>query len=462
MRSKELIKLPLFDGLGRLTLPKIINGLLIPLTLLLFVLVAGFNVTAQQPEPAGLPNPFNTYKDNLAKNNYLTPLLELERHENEYMQSKQWKGLFPDLLGYLHSFVGNYDAANVYLDKQMEREDTKDLKSSPLDNYQRRDALETIKSLAGTHQVIMINEEHFSPIHRAFTARLLPVLWAKGFRYLAAETLSEDPAKLSSRGYPVHKTGFYSVDPVFGDMLRTALKLGFKLVSYEHFPNERCVSPADNPDFCQNERERGQAQNLYDRIFKNDPQAKVLVHVGRGHNQKLNLKSWAMMGWHFQQISGIEPFSINQMLSEHSAPRYERPEYRYVTGKWKFNEPIVFQTKAGEFEKSYGYDLQVYHPRTRYEHGRPVWRRMGGAAKAEKINFKKLNLSANNNVFNGNEPLLVQAFVVGENAEAIPVDQIILYPNKEIPVLILPKGHLRISAVNEAGKVIGQYEIKLV
>jgi hypothetical protein len=43
---------------------------------------------------------------------------------------------------------------------------------------------------------VMINEEHDTPLHRAFTTRLLPVLYAKGFRYLAAETLDERIRKL--------------------------------------------------------------------------------------------------------------------------------------------------------------------------------------------------------------------------------------------------------------------------
>jgi hypothetical protein len=82
------------------------------------------------------------------------------------------------------------------------------------------------------------------------------------------------------------------------------------------------------------------------------------------------------MGWHFKEISKIDAFSVNQMNSERSAVRYERPEYRYVTSKWKLTEPTAFQSKTGEWWKGNGFDLQVYHPRTRYERGRPAWLRM--------------------------------------------------------------------------------------
>ncbi len=439
-----------------------IYGLYLFLIISLFVFSPAANaqnVQNQLPQE-DLPNPFLIYQKGLQENNYLTPLMELQRSEAEYMKSPQWKGLLPDLLGYLNSFVGRYDTAYAFLDKHFEEQvkPQPDLQSSPIDNYLQMDALQTIVSLADKHQVLMINEEHDTPLHRAFTARLLPQLYKKGFRYLAAETLGEDSAALAKRGYPTHKTGFYSVDPVFGDMLRTALKLGFKLVWYEH--QERCVPTAEKPNFCQDKRERGQAQNLYDRIFKDDPNAKVLVHVGRGHNQKLKFNDWAMMAWHFRQISKIEPFSINQMLSERSQPKYERPEYRYVTSKRKFTEPAVFQSKTGEWWNNNGYDLVVYHPRTRYENGRPVWLKMDGRRKAKTVNLKRLKLISGNKVFTGSESVLIQAFYAGEGADTVPVDQIILYPNKEIPALILPKGKYRIRAVDKTGKIAGQYEIE--
>jgi hypothetical protein len=45
-----------------------------------------------------------------------------------------------------------------------------------------------------------------------------------------------------------------------------------------------------------------------------------------------------------------------------------------------------------------------------------------------------------------------------ESAGAVPVDQIILYPNKEIPVLMLPIGNFRIRATDKFGKLIGEYK----
>jgi hypothetical protein len=72
------------------------------------------------------------------------------------------------------------------------------------------DALKALEAVAGGQLVIMINEEHRTPLHRSFTKRLLPILYKKGFRYLALESLSETDTKLNSRKYPVQKSDTYS------------------------------------------------------------------------------------------------------------------------------------------------------------------------------------------------------------------------------------------------------------
>jgi hypothetical protein len=298
-------------------------------------------------------------------------------------------------------------------------------------------------------------------MHRAFTTRLLGVLYAKGFRYFAAETLGEKDNGIMKRGYPTHKTGFYSNDPIFGELLRTAVRLGFKIVPYEH-PSEKlidCRKQEKDPDFCQNERERGQAQNLYDRILRDDPKAKVLVHVGRGHNQQIKLETWALMGWHFKEITGITPLSVNQMLSERSEPKYEAGLYRYVTGKWKLQEPTVFKNKERSYFTTVGYNLEVFHPRSSFEKGRPTWLKTLVKRKAYTIDLKGLKLKHDKHFYRGTEPVLIQALHAGETADAIPADQIILYPEKEIPVLMLPKGKYRIRALDKSGKIIGEYQI---
>jgi tetratricopeptide (TPR) repeat protein len=391
-----------------------------------------------------LEEPYLFYSQALdQRNDYLTPLLEFEKNEAEYMKADKTKFLVPDLLAYLNSYVGRYEKALAYQDRDWEEKP--DLQSSKLDEYEPQNALAAIGKLAETQQVAMINEEHVTPQHRAFTKELLPIMWAKGFRYFAAETFSDDVSKMTASSYPNQKTGFYSDDPVFGDMIRTALKLGFKLVPYEDRVSLTCKNPPNKPEFCQNERERGQAQNLYDRTLKIDPKAKVFVHVGRGHNQKLGSDESGMMGWHFKKISGIDFLSIDQMHSERSQPKFETPLYRYAVKKWNITEPTVFQNKSGKYWEGFGQDVVVFHPRTRYENGRAVWLKMGGERKV--VTVKGFTLS-------GTAPFLVQAFVESEGGDAIPMDQYIIADSSVVPVLMLPKGKFRVRALDATGKVV--------
>jgi hypothetical protein len=325
------------------------------------------------------------------------------------------------------------------------------------------DAFDAIESIADRQQVIMINEEHRTSFHRASTLQLLRRLYAKGFRYIAAETLYSEDVELQKRGFPTQNSGFYTADPVYADVIRAALKLGYKVVPYESF-DLNCRAPEGNPEFCHDRRERGQAQNLYDRILKNDPQAKILVHVGRGHNSKAaSSKDFNFMGYYFRQLTGIEPFTIDQLrFSERrNNPSLEHPLYRYLTKQNILQKPSVFQSPGGKFYNlGLGYDTVIFHPRLSYKNGRATFLEMNGLRSAEKINLKKLKLKSKNQTFSENEPVLIQAFYAQESIDAVPADQIIIYPRQQIPALMLPFGTFRIQAMDKTGKILSRYEKK--
>jgi hypothetical protein len=420
----------------------------------------------------GLQNPFLLRKKYLSQNNYISPIFELKALEEKYLASPDMKSLYLETIIQFASYVGNYDEAYRYEDMlyaefpstkniiEQYKKDISDIKSSPIAEYKMLDAVAAIDSIADKQQVIMINEEHRTPFHRALTLELLAKLYAKGFRYFAAETVDESDAELNKRGYPIRSTGFYTADPVYGDVIRTALKLGYKIVPYESM-DMNCKAPENNPEFCNDQRERGQARNLHDRILKNDPQAKIFVHVGRGHNSKAALsETFNFMAYYFQQLSKIEPFTIDQLrFSERRNPAMEQPLYRLLTRENILHKPSVYQSPNGKFyNQSKGYDMLVFHPRLRYENGRATFLEMNGIRRAEKFDLKKLKLESKNQTFTGKESVLIQAFVAEESAEAIPFDQIILEPNQKTPVLMLSKGNFKIRAMDRYGKILGQYE----
>ena len=435
----------------------------------LMLSIFSFNTFAQQT--TNLPNPFQIVKKYVEQNNYITPIFELKAKEEKYLASPQWKTVYLEMMILLQSYVSNYEESyhyeNILLksqppNKRVREMYAKDITVSPVAGYKMLKVLDAIESVAGGRQVIMINEEHRTPFHRALTLQLLSRLYAKGFRYFAAETLFDTDAEINRRGFPTQKTGFYTADPIYADAVRTALKLGYKVVPYEDYLPE-CKSPDDKPQFCNDQRERGQARNLYERILKNDAKAKILVHVGRGHNAKhASSKEFNFMGYYFRQLTGIEPFTIDQLsFSQQRDPADEHPLYRYLTKQTVLQEPSVFQSPGGEFYNiGFGQDMVIFHPRMKYKNGRATFLEMNGERKAEKINLKKLRLKSKNQTFSQNEPVLIQAFYAQESADAVPIDQIILYPQQQIPVMMLPIGSFRIRALDKTGKILSQYEKK--
>src|SRR6476646_12211948 len=109
------------------------------------------------------------------------------------------------MLGTENSHVGRYQKALECFDRRPGRK-KKPAQLMSADQFEPCDAVAAILELADKHQVIMINEAHHVPMHRAFTVQLLEGLYQKGFRYFAAETLSADDAALQTRGYPTLMT----------------------------------------------------------------------------------------------------------------------------------------------------------------------------------------------------------------------------------------------------------------
>jgi hypothetical protein len=221
---------------------------------------------------------------------YLPQLKKMRESEAAFLKSKEWKDGYLQLRGTLLSYVGSYQEALADFDRAG-RQATGQAKPDALQGFERYDALEAILELADKRQVIMINEAHHVPLHRTLTTQLLAGLYRKGFRYFAAETLASTDEKLQQRGYPTLQTGFYTMEPMYAELVRTALRLGYRVIPYEA-DFSPSPSGADDPVAAQNEREEGQAKNLKERILAKDPSAKILVHAGYSHIIK-QPESWS-------------------------------------------------------------------------------------------------------------------------------------------------------------------------
>ncbi|HEX8670959.1 MAG TPA: hypothetical protein VF710_03685 [Longimicrobium sp.] len=311
--------------------------------------------------------------------------------------------------------------------------------SSPvpvLDGFRPVDAAEYVARAADTARVVMINEAHHVPQHRAFTRSLLATLHAKGFRYFAAEALSESDTALNTRGYPIPRSGGYLAEPVFGDLVRTALQLGYRVVPYE----------SRDP---RADRDLTQAGNLVRRILERDPAARVLVHAGWSHIDESGLLNGAPpMGTQFRRLAGIDPLTIDQtIMTERASPAFEHPLYAAVVDRRGVARPTAFVGPDGRpwtLEPGKR-DVTIFHPRSVYRGGRPTWLSAGEVRQ-------RIRLAAE--ICGTAERCLVRARVESEAPNAIPMDQVEVVHGGPVPELVLPPGAYLIQVEDQAGNAV--------
>jgi hypothetical protein len=319
--------------------------------------------------------------------------------------------IFGQYLSWYQTFVGDYpNAAASFSIKELALPDDR---PSPLDNpnYTARPALEAIPELAKNYRAVFFNEAHNIPLTRTLTVQLLGKLRAEGFNYFAAETLYQTDTGLQARGYPIEKSGFYTEEPICAEMVRTALKLGFKVIAYETLTN-------DSGDI----REAEQARNIYRQVFKDDPNARLVVDAGYAHIQESGAYlGGSTMAEHLHKLTGIDPLAVEQtMLYPHPSASDNHPYYGPIMKRLKPQEPIVFVDNAGKpWSLRQGYDVSVFFPPQEIRRSRPTWLSLGGERKPYPVSGERCGHSF---------PCLVEARYANEGDDAIPADRLVLDP----------------------------------
>ncbi len=147
-------------------------------------------------------------------------------------------------------------------------------------------------------------EAHTVTEHRAWIDQTLAPFRAAGFSCYFAEAIEEAGSTLQSRGYPTSRTGSYTLDPRFGNLLRTATRLGFEIDGYD----------LTDRDF--NRREEYQAATIA-KQFTAQSNLKMVVHAGHAHvfkHEMRNVGRW--MAARLREKTGVEPFTIWQLSNE--------------------------------------------------------------------------------------------------------------------------------------------------
>jgi hypothetical protein len=370
-----------------------------------------------------------------------------------------FRAIFGQYLSWYQSFIGDYKDAELGF--SIQQKPLADDKPSPLaqPGWHAVPALDYIPQLAKNYRVVFLNEAHNIALTRTLTVRLLKPLREQGFNVFAVETLYHaDVDALNKRGYPIAASGFYTREPVYAEMVRTALRLGYKVVAYE----------AD-PDHTGNAREAQQAENLW-KIVKADPNARIVVNAGYAHIQQTGQFLGAeSMAEHFMKDSGITPLSVEQtILIPHQDSGMDHPDYGPIVGSLHPTQPMVFIDKhAKPWSLRPGYDASVIFPPEQFVYDRPTWLELWGA---------RVPFTVSGNLCQRHWPCMVAARYAAEGDDAIPADRMVLDPvplttindikitqgDYSIPIgqlYLRPGQRYRLTITDERGQRIGNQTI---
>jgi hypothetical protein len=312
--------------------------------------------------------------------------------------------------------------------------------------YRRVDAADAIVELARTRRIVLINEAHHVAQTRMLTLALLPRLRALGYTHFAAEGLDERDRDLATRGYPVNASGTYVREPLYGEIVRSALKLGFVVVPYE----------ATSANADESERESEQARHLMERVFNTHPQARLFVHAGYAHvHKRAGYLDAEPMRVHLQRMSGFEPLSIDQTVLRPIDAAREYRDYDTLRQRFAIAAPSLLLARDGKpwsLEPEY-YDASVLLPPPAQRIvGRPDWLTLDGAREPVAIDL---------DVSEQHLPYVLEARYVGENDKAVPADRLPIESATRQAVLFLRPGSYRISASDSAGHSLFQRPLRI-
>ncbi|MXV38690.1 hypothetical protein GO491_08400 [Flavobacteriaceae bacterium Ap0902] len=247
-----------------------------------------------------LPTVIDVVQNTSSSNKYLKILNDINIL-SEYDKDNNWQNLQYQLT--YASFLGENNPYYRTGLKKLFKKFSPTINDTIVDILRQKAMTENvpqkIADIASENQVLMINENHFFPKDRLLLIDLLPLLKEKGFTHLALEALTEsEETKLNqANAHPTQKSGFYIREQHYANAVRLAQKLGFKFVAYE----------SENED-----RENGQAENLYDKTWALNPDAKVIVWAGLSHIYEKPNQGKKYLATLLKEKYNINPLTISQ------------------------------------------------------------------------------------------------------------------------------------------------------
>nr|WP_067063315.1 hypothetical protein [Mucilaginibacter sp. L294] len=388
------------------------------------------------------PNPFAiaSKASEKAPENYLAPVIALQAINLKDADRGALDTWYQALITY-QSFLGDYKNVLFYNDKRYEYElahQKTQIDTAFIKGHEFIKAADYLILKAKTEQVMMINEAHHIAYHRAFVISLLKGFYNAGYRYLAIETLED--SLINQKKYPDGETGFYTREPLFGELIREALKIGLKLIVYE--PEQECDNKSSDPNYCSNFRDSLMAVNLKN-ILQKDPNAKILVYAGYDHIYEDNDDGWIKMAQNFKRLTGIDPFTVDLVKqTEHLLAQLNTKEFNAVNRIAHIKEPVVALQNSKPWHGDF-VDATVFFPEYLKETARPSFYSLGGLRKPYNLTIIGVKPGQ-----------FVQAYYSAEKpGKRIPADQMIT-SNTGSQLLYMFNGGYEIEVKDKNGTLL--------
>lgn len=362
-------------------------------------------------------------------------LVALEALSVEYKDNKPVSDLLLQERGTAYSLMGRHQQALHAFDQH---DPNPDELNTAVKNLVTRDAVTAILDASADYQVVMINEAHHVPQHRVLTYRLLKGLWENGYRYLAFEALAPDAEQELTNNYVHKKSGFYTEEPLFANLVLYATELGFKLISYDYGAEIGTGTEA---------RERSAVKNLREKVFDNEPDAKMVIHVGYSH---INEDGW--LAHYLKEALQLDPLTVNQTdFTERSHKRHEPESYTWLIENHDFDTPVVLTNNDGAFwsPTPEEYDITVVWPRTEYRLNRPNWARLDKELIPVNLDWCELQF-----------PCAIEVYRMGEEEE-VPADRIIITESSTPIGIFISESSRLVKVTDSQGKVINTVTVPL-
>jgi hypothetical protein len=365
--------------------------------------------------------------------NILRKLLSLQALQKQYSHNPYAGVLFPQLIAEEMSYL-NMHVESIDTMASMEKEN--DYADFNIKNYTIAPAKKTLVKLFANANIVMINEAHHVEQHRVFTIDLLHDMWKLGFRYLALENLTEHFEEQIKDTYINKKLGSYSQSTYMGILVLQAKNIGFELIAYDYTASDSFEQREDNA-----------ANIIFDKIFKNKPDAKVLIHCGYAHiNEQDKLAAKLSV------VTGHDPLTVNQTHLQESTAAKEHPIYSVIEKELTEPFPVVLLDKGQKLwsYKPKSYDVNVIWPRMTKGSNRQIW---------GKLNRKVHTVNANICI---DYPCLIESFVAQQDTKSIvqPQDRVVVWHKEDnVELFYSDKSFIKVSDLSHEFWVPSEFKL---